>query len=215
MGYRIGSFHAKQADDWSGYEVYQDGVTEAVSWFESRGAAISECRLRHAEALEKERDALKAENVRLSNQVDDMQHDIGVLSSCGMYLFKDDLESLRTDALADVVVILQNARGEIHELRRDLVEANKMTADAIKLQPPAPIVLDLTPEQITAIKEQLKGERWQKTEIVSVDNRADVFRLRAWLSKIQSYAKTFAPTDAVLQQIAEDATDALEGELYE
>lgn len=212
MGYRIGNFYCRRADDWHGYNVYQDGVEDPVSWFESSGAAAGECNLRYAKALEKECDALKLQNTRLSNQVDDLQHDIGVLNFHGSFLDKAALESLRTDALADVVVILQNNRAQIYELQNQVRRAVGMLASGIDLQP-APIVVTGTPEIIEALKQALAKEKPpQRTEVLPyTGDQAELDRLRRWFVKIQQFAATFVPSKDNSQAVVEMIADALAG----
>lgn len=64
--------------------------------------------VRELEALQQERDALKRENSKLANQVDDAQHDFGVIAFCGLNMSKQDKESFRSaDAFPALEVLCQ------------------------------------------------------------------------------------------------------------
>lgn len=80
--------------------------------------------VREMEALQKERDALKQENAKLFNQVDEAQHDFGVIAFCGLNMSKQDKESFRSaDSFPALEVLCQEQ--DAKNMREFLLEQAK------------------------------------------------------------------------------------------
>ena len=94
---------------------------------------------------------LQAENNRLANRVDDLEHDFGVLSFCGTAINKQDIEGLRTELSGEVVTILQAARARIDRLKEHLDNCLKYTAQASE-EEVGPVVITLTEAQLKELK---------------------------------------------------------------
>lgn len=166
MNERFGRWYVKHADD-EGYEIFETndaGTPDSLTgWASSPDGARVIAQRHFIESLEKECDTLKQVNTRLALRVDNLEHDFGVLAFHGLYLDKDALEDLRApDVSNDVVVILQNARADMHMRQRDLNQAQKVIMDGIASLPPAPIEIHMSPDDVEKFKQTFEAMKTKK-----------------------------------------------------
>lgn len=90
---------------------------------------------------------LEAENRKLANRVDNLEHDFGVLAFCGTAIDKRDIESLRTEISGEVTTILQDAHGRITVLEMHLKQVLQNVAAGMQFVP-SPLNITLTDDQL-------------------------------------------------------------------